>query len=108
MTRTWFVTGCSSGLGRQLAITAVQNNDTVIATSRDPSKLADLASMGVIAKKLDVQASDSEVKMVIDDALSTVGPIDILVNNAGYILEGGVEELRYFPTLLKPESLSKY
>ena len=97
MTRTWFITGCSSGLGRQLAITAAQNNDTVIATSRDPSKLTDLASLGVIAKKLELQASDSEVKNVIDDVLSTVGPIDILVNNAGYILEGGVEELRYLP-----------
>ncbi|KGO67874.1 Short-chain dehydrogenase/reductase SDR [Penicillium italicum] len=92
MPRIWFITGSSSGFGRQLAITAAENNDTVIATSRDPSKLSDLASVGVIAKKLDVQASDAEVKAVIDDVESTVGPIDILVNNAGYILEGGVEE----------------
>ncbi|PKY09118.1 NAD(P)-binding protein [Aspergillus campestris IBT 28561] len=92
MPRIWFITGCSSGFGRQLAIAAAQNKDTVVAASRDPTKLADLASQGVIAKKLDVRASDAEVKAVIDDVLSTVGPIDILVNNAGYILEGGVEE----------------
>ncbi|KAJ5958697.1 uncharacterized protein N7479_005847 [Penicillium vulpinum] len=92
MPRIWFITGCSSGFGRQLAITATENKDIVVATSRDPSKLSDLASIGVIAKKLDVQASDAEVKAVIDDVISTVGPIDILVNNAGYILEGGVEE----------------
>ncbi|CAI7656853.1 unnamed protein product [Penicillium crustosum] len=92
MPRVWFITGCSSGFGRQLAITAAKNKDTVIATSRNPSKLSDLASIGVITKKLDVSASDAEVKVVIDDVESTVGPIDILVNNAGYILEGGVEE----------------
>lgn len=94
MPRIWFITGCSSGFGRQLAITAAENKDTVVATSRDPSKLSDLASIGVITKKLDVQASDAEVKAVIDDVVSTIGPIDILVNNAGYILEGGVEECR--------------
>ncbi|EKV13116.1 hypothetical protein PDIG_39940 [Penicillium digitatum PHI26] len=92
MPRTWFITGCSSSLGRQLAITAAENKDVVIATSRDTSKLSDLVSMGVIAKKLNVQASDAEVKAVIDDVISTVGPIDILVNNAGWIWEGGVEE----------------
>lgn len=95
MPRIWFITGCSSGFGRELAITAAQNGDTVVATSRDPAKLADIASEGVIAKKLDVRASDAEVKAVIDDVLSTVGPIDILVNNAGYVLEGGIEECRY-------------
>lgn len=97
MPRIWFITGCSSGFGRQLAITATQNKETVVATSRDPSKLADLTSLGVIVKKLDVQASDAEVKAVVDDVLSTVGEIDILVNNAGYILEGGIEECRYSP-----------
>lgn len=94
MPRIWFITGSSSGLGRQLAIAAAQNKDTVVAASRNPAKLADLASQGVIVKKLDVRASDAEVKAVIDDVLSTVGPIDVLVNNAGYVLEGGVEECR--------------
>ncbi|KAL4943163.1 hypothetical protein BDV06DRAFT_190634 [Aspergillus oleicola] len=92
MPRIWFVTGCSSGFGRQLAIAAAQNNDTVVATSRDPSKLSDLIPLGIVPKALDVGASDAEVKTVIDDVEATVGPIDILVNNAGYILEGAVEE----------------
>ncbi|CAI7676341.1 unnamed protein product [Penicillium discolor] len=92
MPRVWFITGCSSGFGRQFSITAAKNKDIVVATSRNPSKLSDLASIGVIAKKLDLSASDAEVKAAIDDVESTVGPIDILVNNTGYILEGGVEE----------------
>ncbi|KAL4964466.1 uncharacterized protein BDV14DRAFT_200748 [Aspergillus stella-maris] len=92
MPRTWFITGCSSGFGRHLAIAAAQTNDTVIATSRDPSKLSDLIPLGIIPKALDVNANDTSIKSVIDEVESTIGPIDILINNAGYILEGAVEE----------------
>lgn len=92
MPRVWFITDCPSGFGRQFAITAAKDKDIVVATSRNPSKLSDLASIGVIAKKLDLSASDAEVKAAIDNVESTVGPIDILVNNTGYILEGGVEK----------------
>lgn len=95
MPRIWLITGCSSGLGRQLARTAAKNGDTVVATSRDPSKLEELKEFGITPKKLDVGGTDAEVKAAIDDIISTIGPIDILVNNAGYILEGAVEECRY-------------
>ncbi|KAL4772276.1 hypothetical protein BDW60DRAFT_222572 [Aspergillus nidulans var. acristatus] len=90
--KVWFITGCSSGFGRELAIAAAQNNDTVVATSRDVSKLADLVPLGVIPKTLDIRASDAEIKAIVDDVEASIGPIDILVNNAGYILEGAVEE----------------
>ncbi|KAF9891835.1 hypothetical protein FE257_003320 [Aspergillus nanangensis] len=92
MPRIWFITGCSSGFGRQLAITAAQNQDTVIATSRNPSNLTDLQDIGVIPKALDLRASDDDIQAVVDEITSTIGPIDILVNNAGYILEGAIEE----------------
>lgn len=94
MPRIWLITGCSSGLGRQLAITAAENGDTVVATSRDTSKLEELKELSITPKRLDVGGTDAEVKAVIDDIISTIGPIDILVNNAGYILEGAVEECR--------------
>ncbi|GES63820.1 short-chain dehydrogenase/reductase SDR [Aspergillus terreus] len=92
MPRVWFITGCSSGLGRELAITAAKHQNRVVATSREPSKLSDLVKLGIIAKKLDLRANDEEIRAVVDEVASTVGPIDILVNNAGYILEGAVEE----------------
>ncbi|EIT82827.1 dehydrogenase [Aspergillus oryzae 100-8] len=93
MPRTWFITGCSSGFGRHLAITAAQNGDKVVATSRDPSKLDDLRSLGVIPTKLDIH-NETEIQAVIDHVESTIGPIDILVNNIGYILEGAIRILR--------------
>lgn len=100
MPRVWFITGCSSGLGRELAITAAKHQDRVVATSRDPSKLSGLVELGIIAKRLDLRANVEEIRAVVDEVASTVGPIDILVNNAGYILEGAVEECRcvhFFP-----------
>ncbi|KAE8361157.1 hypothetical protein BDV27DRAFT_167156 [Aspergillus caelatus] len=93
MPRIWFITGCSSGFGRQLAIAAAQYGDKVVATSRDPSKLDDLKELGVIPTKLEVH-NETEIQTVIENVESTIGPIDILINNIGYILEGAIRVLR--------------
>lgn len=91
--RVWLITGCSSGLGRDIAIAALDQGDTVVATARDPSKLGDLASKGAITARLDVTWGDQELATAVDAITSrTGGRVDILVNNAGYILAGGVEE----------------
>lgn len=42
MARVWLITGCSSGFGRQIAIAAANLGDTVVAGTRNPSKLEDL------------------------------------------------------------------
>ncbi|GAB1218558.1 hypothetical protein ATERTT37_007817 [Aspergillus terreus] len=91
--RVWLITGCSSGFGRQIAIAAAKIGDTVVATSRDPSKLEDLKGVGnILPQRLDICASDGEVQGHVADILATVGRIDVVVNNAGYILEGAIEE----------------
>jgi len=91
--RVWLITGCSSGFGREIAIAAAKGGDTVVAASRDPSKLENLKEMGkIVPQQLDICASDEEVQAKVADILEMVGRIDILVNNAGYILEGAIEE----------------
>ncbi|GIJ86503.1 hypothetical protein Asppvi_005392 [Aspergillus pseudoviridinutans] len=93
MARVWLITGCSSGFGRQIAIAAAKIGDTVVATSRDPSKLEDLKQTGnILPQRLDICASDEEVQARIAEIITAVGRIDVLVNNAGYILEGAIEE----------------
>lgn len=94
MTRVWLITGCSSGFGREVAIAAARNGDTVIAASRSPEKLEDLKSGNIIPQALDIRASDEQVKSTVSSILARFGHIDILVNNAGYILEGAIEECR--------------
>ncbi|KAL1875195.1 hypothetical protein Daus18300_003266 [Diaporthe australafricana] len=92
--KVWLITGCASGLGREMALAALKRGDTVVATARDPSKLADLATRGAITERLDVTDSDENLAAAVARITSKTpgGRIDVLVNNAGYILAGGVEE----------------
>jgi NAD(P)-dependent dehydrogenase (short-subunit alcohol dehydrogenase family) len=89
--KTVFITGCSSGIGRAAARLFQRNGWNVVATMRNPADGADL-------KKLDdvtVLALDVNDQASIDAALQTAlerhGHIDLLVNNAGYALMGAFE-----------------
>ena len=90
----WFITGCSSGFGYEIAKAALARGDKVAATSRDASKLEDLAKLGALTLSLDITGPESSIKSVADRVVKEFKTIDILLNNAGYILEGGIEEAR--------------
>ncbi|TMW66731.1 hypothetical protein Poli38472_014044 [Pythium oligandrum] len=90
--KVWLITGCSSGLGRQLAIAARSRGDLVIATARKIETLKDLQDLGCQALALDVTADDAVVNDIVAKAHALYGRIDILVNNAGYAMYGTVEE----------------
>lgn len=92
MTRVWLITGCSSGLGRELAEAAIANGDCVVATARNPVALAELAQLGAHVAALDVTWDDGKLRALVNQVVADHGAIDVLVNNAAYILEGAVEE----------------
>lgn len=92
MPKVWLITGASSGLGQEIALAALKNGDTVVATARSATKLASLKKTGAITVTLDVRASDEVLSKIVGDIVQKTERIDILVNNAGYILAGGVEE----------------
>lgn len=92
--KVWLITGASSGLGQEIALAALKNGDTVVATARSAPKLAPLKQKGAITVILDVRASDEVISKVVGDVIKKTERIDILVNNAGYILAGGVEECK--------------
>ena len=93
MTRTWFITGVSGGLGRALALAALEAGDIVAGTvrkapDRDAFSALDPNAHGYVADVTDAAAVAAAVTAA--EALSA--GIDILVNNAGYGLTGAVEE----------------
>ncbi len=94
-TRTWFITGCSSGFGRQLSEILLARGDRVAATARNTKALSDLAARSedrLWLATLDVTDSGA-VRRVVDEAFAALGRIEVVVSNAGYGLFGAAEEI---------------
>lgn len=95
MTRTWLITGVSSGFGRQLTEQLLGRGDRVVGTVRRPDAVADLIDThpGTFAvQRLDLTDPD-RIRPVVDDAHAHFGRLDVVVSNAGYGLFGAAEEL---------------
>ena len=92
---TWFITGCSTGIGRATATAAAQAGHTVVATARKVEAIDDLVAAfapgTVIPVQLDV-TDDASVKQACEAALTAVDAIDVLVNNAGIGFFSTVED----------------
>ncbi len=86
------VTGCSTGIGRALALELHSRGHRTVATARNPDVLSDLASRGVQTLRLDVNDVGS-IHAAVERVLATHGRIDVLVNNAGINLFGPLAEL---------------
>jgi NAD(P)-dependent dehydrogenase (short-subunit alcohol dehydrogenase family) len=94
----WFITGCSTGFGRELARLVAARGWNLVATARRRESLADLAGPNVLILELDVTKQD-QVDAAVAAAKDRFGRIDVLVNNAGYgylttIEEGDEGEIR--------------
>lgn len=90
----WFITGCSTGFGRELAKLVIARGWRAVVTARDRAKVADLAEGApdqVLALSLDVTDA-SQIAQAVSETAKTFGRIDVLVNNAGYGYQSSVEE----------------
>ncbi|ARJ43184.1 short-chain dehydrogenase/reductase [Pantoea alhagi] len=90
----WFITGCSTGFGRELAKQAIERGFNVVVTARDVQKVADLVpgkEQQTLALALDVTDS-TNIDGAVKATLEKFGTIDVLVNNAGYGYQSSVEE----------------
>lgn len=93
MTRTWFITGVSAGLGRALALAALEVGDSVAGTVRKGADRDAFTGLGPKAHGFVADVTDeAAVAAAVTAAEALSGGIDILVNNAGYGLTGAVEE----------------
>ena len=93
-TPVWFITGCSTGFGRELAKLVLARGWRAIVTARDKVRVADLvqgAEDRALALDLDV-TNVGQIAAAVAVAERRFGNIDVLVNNAGYGYQSSVEE----------------
>ena len=90
----WFITGCSTGFGRELARILLEREYRVVVTARDPATVADLVAgreTQALVQRLDV-TDRAQITAAVAAAEAHFGGIDVLVNNAGIGYFGAVEE----------------
>jgi NAD(P)-dependent dehydrogenase (short-subunit alcohol dehydrogenase family) len=89
------ITGSSRGLGRELAVTALDRGDRVVATARRPEQLQDLVTKygdRVRTAALDV-TDPAAARAAVDVAVEEFGRLDVVANNAGYANSAPIEEM---------------
>ncbi|KQN01655.1 short-chain dehydrogenase [Sphingomonas sp. Leaf230] len=93
-TPVWFISGCSTGFGRELAKLVLARGWRAVVTARDADRVADLtegAEDRALALSLDV-TEQVQIDDAVAQAKAKFGRIDVLVNNAGYGYQASVEE----------------
>src|ERR1700712_3465030 len=90
----WFIPGCSTGFGRELAKLVIDRGWRAVVTARDKSRVEDLvegAEDRALALDLDM-ANPAQIAAAVQAATTKFGGIDVLVNNAGYGYQSSIEE----------------
>lgn len=90
----WFITGCSTGFGKELAKLVLARGWRAVVTARKPEQLQELVAgheANALALQLDV-TKPFEINEAVEQAESRFGRIDVLVNNAGYGYLAAIEE----------------
>ncbi|MBS1528027.1 MAG: SDR family NAD(P)-dependent oxidoreductase [Bacteroidetes bacterium] len=93
MTKVWFITGSSRGLGRSLTEAVLASGDKVAATARNPEHLKDLVEKypdNIYPLQLDV-TNQAQIKAAVEMTIEKLGRIDVLINNAGFGIIGAAE-----------------
>ncbi|MGW3171323.1 oxidoreductase [Streptomyces sp. NPDC001153] len=94
MSKTFLITGVSTGLGRAFAREALAAGHQVVGTVRMPDRIPEFEALApghATGMLLDV-TDEHAVTAVVDRIEREVDPIDVLISNAGYGVEGTVEE----------------
>jgi len=94
MSKVWFITGCSTGFGRELAKEVLASGYRAAVAARNTDDVKDITDAypdTAIAVKLDV-TNAAEINAAVSQIQEKFGQIDVLVNNAGIGYFGAIEE----------------
>ena len=106
MSKTWFITGATRGLGKEIALAALGAGENVVATGRKAEDVEQALAEANAAERLLAIALDvadvSRPVEVVQAAVERFGRIDVLVNNAGF------GQLGFFETLAPAQIEAQY
>jgi NAD(P)-dependent dehydrogenase (short-subunit alcohol dehydrogenase family) len=91
--KVWLVTGCSSGIGREIASNSLMRGYSTVVTARNPTQVEDLAAgrnNSALVLPLDV-TDPADRSAAVEATLDRFGRLDVLVNNAGIGYLGSFE-----------------
>lgn len=94
-TKTWFITGVSTGFGKELAEYCLSQGDNVAATFRQQAQADEFTrKAGANGRGFvcDV-VNEQQVQQAVQAAIQHFGQLDVVVNNAGYGSLGSIEEI---------------
>lgn len=86
------VTGASSGMGKDFALTLINQGHQVYGLARRAQQMQDIVNAGGRAIAMDI-TDEQQVQAAIETVLQEQGRIDVLINNAGFPVYGPVEEV---------------
>lgn len=92
ISKVWYITGASKGIGRSLIEQLLSKGYKVAATSRQISALSDITSDNFLPLEVDL-TDERSIASSLDRTNNIFGRIDVIVNNAGYGIGGAIEEL---------------
>lgn len=88
--KTVFITGSSTGIGKDTALYFLKKGWNVVATMRTPEKSTLGSDPKLLVSKLDV-TDEKSIESAWNEAVRKFGTIDVVVNNAGFGLTGPFE-----------------
>ena len=86
------ITGCSTGIGRALALELNKSGFEVFATARKIESLNELKEMGINILELDINDPKS-IKKCLESVKEKTTSLSMLINNAGYAEMGPLIEM---------------
>lgn len=88
-----FITGCSTGIGRDAALTLSKRGHRVISSCRKQEDVNHLIAQGCETVLMDVNDPQSIITAFAEVLKQTSGRLDVLINNAGYGQAGALEDI---------------